>query len=73
MAKISYDYSLDLKGMQNILVYQSLKFPKYSLKKNVQKIMSELQLLASCSSKLKDTNWLHGFAFHAKNNQSMIL
>lgn len=56
MAKISYDYSLDLKGMQNILVYQSLKFPKYSLKKNFQKIMSELQLLASCSSKLKDTN-----------------
>lgn len=37
MAKISYDYSLDLKGMQNILVYQSLKFPKYSLKKMFKK------------------------------------
>lgn len=35
--------------------------------------MSELQILASCSGKLEDTNWLHDFAFHAKNNQSMIL
>lgn len=35
--------------------------------------MSELQILASCSGKLENTNWLHDFAFHAKNNQSMIL